>query len=377
MKIIIIGPAHPLRGGIADTNASLCRALSAENEVAIVSFTLQYPAFLFPGKTQRSTDPAPQDISITPMLNSVNPFNWIKAARKINKQNPDLVIFRYWIPFMAPCMGTLARRLKKQIPLIALCDNIIPHERRISDSILTRYFVKPFHGFVTLSRSVKSELKTFTAKPVITIPHPINDGPGGRISKEQARKQLKLDPEGNFILFFGLIRKYKGLDLILKALGDKKLRDLKVKLLIAGEFYDPPEAYSGIIEALGLHDRVIIRDEYIPASETGRYFSAADLVTQTYHTASQSGVTQLAFHFDCPILVTNVGGLSEVVTHEKTGYVTSKAPAEIAAHIAEFYENKRSAAFIKNIQKEKERYSWSAFACALTDFYEDVKPKAK
>jgi len=368
MKIVIAGPAHPLRGGIADTNAALCRALSAEHNAAIISFTLQYPRFLFPGKTQHTNDPAPQDIRIIPIINSVNPLNWNAAARKINKMQPDLVIFRYWIPFMAPSMGTIARRLENSITLIALCDNIIPHEKRPGDKLLTRYFVKPFHGFVTLSQSVGQELKVFTANPVLTIPHPINDKLGKPVSKEVAREHLKLDPGGKYILFFGLIRKYKGLDLILEAMGHEKLRGLKVKLLIAGEFYDPPEDYVAIIDKYNLKDQVTIRNEYIPASEIPYYFSAVDLVTQTYHADSQSGVTQIAFHFDRPTLVTDVGGLPEMVKRGETGYVSSKDPRDIAAYIVDFYENNRSPGFVKNVQREKEKYSWSTFADALVAF---------
>ena len=372
MKIIIIGPAHPLRGGIADTNTALCRALAAEHDASIISFTLQYPKFLFPGKTQRTADPPPKDVSIRPLINSVNPLNWITTARKINAMEPDMVIVRYWIPFLAPCLGTIARRLKKHIILVALCDNIIPHEKRFGDRMLTQYFTTPFHGFITMSGSVRHELQDFTDKPAITIPHPINDDLEKPVSKEAARTYLKLDPSGKYILFFGLIRKYKGLDLLLEAMGDKRLQDIKLSLLIAGEFYDPPDTYLDSIDKHGLKDRVIIRDEYIPASELKYYFSAADLVTQTYRSASQSGVTQIAFNFDRPILVTDVGGLSEVVAHGETGYVSSKTPEAIANYIFDFYHNKREADFVTAIQKEKPKYSWKSFAKTLTDFYAGI-----
>ena len=374
MKIIIIGPAYPFRGGIADTNAALCKALSAEHDTAIVTFTLQYPGFLFPGKTQYATEEPREQIPIIPLLHSVNPLNWVRTARKINKMSPDLVIVRYWIPFMAPCLGSVARLLKKRTTLIALCDNMIPHEKRTGDKALTRYFIKPFHGFVTLSQTVNSELKTFTDAPALTLPHPIQDW-GAHIAREKARKHLQLEPEGKYLLFFGLIRKYKGLDLLLQAMADERLRELNVKLLVAGEFYDPPEVYFRLIEKSGIKDRVIIRNKYIPDTELPYYFSAADLVTQTYRSASQSGVTPIAFHFDCPVLVTDTGGLSETVSHLKTGYVSSKDPSDIAAHIADFYHNNRSAGFIKNIQREKEKYSWRGFAGALVAFYKNIRNK--
>ncbi len=374
MKILIIGPAHPYRGGIADTNESLCRALTKKgNDASIITFQLQYPEFLFPGKTQFSTEPEPADLSVTRMINSVNPANWITTARKINKMNPDLVVFRYWIPFLSPALGSIARMLKKDIVKLALCDNVIPHEHFAGSNILTSYFIKSFDGFITLSKAVLNELDGFTSKPRIYFPHPINDNLGEKIDREKARDFLKLESNGKYILFFGLVRKYKGLDLLLKAMGEDAIKKLGVKLIVAGEFYDSPDDYYDIIDEFGIGDRVIIRNEFIPASEIKYYFSAADLVTQTYHTASQSGVTQIAYNFNCPILVTDVGGLSETVLHNKTGYVTSKEPREIAKSIVDFFENNRYTAFSENIKTEKSKYSWSAFADRLTALYKEIQ----
>ncbi len=370
MKIIIIGPAYPYRGGIADTNESLCRALSlANNETSIVTFTVQYPEFLFPGKTQFSDEHKPEDIIINRMVNSINPLNWIIVARKINLMKPDFVIIRYWIPFLSPALGSIARLLQKDVIKVALCDNVIPHEKFPGSNMLTSYFINSFNGFVTLSKAVAKELDKFSQKPKIYFPHPINDNLGEKLPREKARKYLNLNKDGKYILFFGLIRKYKGLDLLLKAMGEEVLKNTNVKLLVVGEFYDSVEEYIKLIDKYNIKDSVILINNFIPTSEIKYYFSAADLVTQTYHTASQSGVTQIAFNFDCPILVTNVGGLSETVIHNKTGYVTSKNPSDIAGYITDFFENNRAVQFSANIQKEKTKYSWTSFSEKLIELY--------
>ena len=374
MKIIILGPAYPYRGGIADTNESLCRALTKRGEQAsIITFKLQYPALLFPGKTQFSPDSPPADVSISRLVNSVNPVNWIATAMKINKLAPDLVIFRYWIPFLSPALGTIARLLNKNIVKIALCDNVIPHEKFTGSNLLTSYFINPFQGFITLSQAVNNELDQFTSKPKIYFPHPINDNLGKKINRIEARRYLNLDVNAKYILFFGLIRKYKGLDLLLEALSKDNLKKLDVNLIVAGEFYDDPAEYYNLIEKYGIKNRVVIKNEFIKLSEIKYYFSAADLVTQTYHTASQSGVTQIAYNFNCPILVTDVGGLSETVLHNKTGYVTSKDPSDIANHIADFFKNNKYEEFSSNVKIEKTKYSWDTFAVKLLELYNKLK----
>jgi D-inositol-3-phosphate glycosyltransferase len=366
MRIVILGPAYPYRGGIADTNESFCRALLKKgHDASIVTFRLQYPNFLFPGKTQFSSDPPPEKPEITRLVNSVNPFNWICTARKINRMKPDLVVVRYWLPFLAPALGSIARLLSKKIQLIAFCDNIIPHEKRFGDRMFTKYFVKPFHGFATMSNTVKDELLEFTQKPSFYHLHPINDNLGTPLSKSEARSHLKLDENGKYILFFGLIRRYKGLDLLLKAMGEKAMQENDIRLIVAGEFYDNPDEYFQLIEKYEIGNRVIIHDNYISAADIRYYFSAADLVTQTYHSASQSGITQLALNFDKPMLVTRVGGLAETVKHGETGYVSSKESTEIAQYIVDFFENKRSENFTNNLRQQKHLFSWDSFCDAL------------
>ncbi len=360
-KIIIVGPAYPYRGGIADTNESFCRSLvHAGHNASIYTFTLQYPKILFPGKTQYSTEAAPSDLHISRELNSMNPISWSRMAKKINAENPDLVIFRFWLPYLGMSMGWVAKRLKSSIKKIAMCDNIIPHEKRPGDEALTQFFVRQFDGFITMSKKVLDELSSFTSKPKQYFPHPINDNLGKPVPVLEARQKLKLKPNGKYLLFFGLVRKYKGLDLIIKALSE--LNDSSIQLLVAGEFYDDKDVYLRLIKERALEERVIIRDEYIPTDDLKLYFSAADLVTQTYHTASQSGVTQIAYNFDMPILVTNVGGLAEVVRHKELGYVTEKEPADIAKWIDDFFANNRKKDLSRNVRQEKEKYTWKAFS---------------
>lgn len=368
MKIIIIGPAHPYRGGISDTNESFALALKHEgHRVSIITFTVQYPTFLFPGKSQFSEDKAPDNLKINRLINALNPFNWIKSAHRINEEKADLIIFRYWTPFLAPALGFICRRIKHSIK-IALCDNVIPHEKKFFDHAFTTYFLPPFDGFITLSKQVEHELKQFSSAPVIVHPHPINLNLGEAIPKNTAKEKLGLKKDVNYLLFFGLIRKYKGLDLMLRAMAEKEVNTLNAKLLVVGEFYDDPASYEKMIDDLGISDLVEIRNQFIPTEEIKAYFSACDLVTQTYHTASQSGITQMAINFNKPVLVTDVGGLSEIIHHMKSGYVVEKDPKLIAAQLVDFYKNDREEAFSSYTALEKTKYSWSNLAKKTADF---------
>lgn len=369
MKIFIVGPAYPYRGGIADTNESLARALQDQgHEVKLITFKMQYPGFLFPGKSQLSPNPQPKNISIQRWINSMNPLNWINTARKINKEEPNVVIIRYWLPFMAPCLGSIARLLNKNCKVLGFCDNVIPHEKRPGDQQLSKYFISSCDAFICLSNKVNEELKTFTDKKIICIPHPINDNLGKKLPKQIARQQLKLNLSGNYILFFGLVRKYKGLDLLLRAMAEQTVREKNIKLIVAGEFYEDKNEYLEFIRSNAIEENVIIIDQFIPTDAIKLYFSAVDMVAQTYHTASQSGVSQLAYNFDKPILVTDVGGLSETVPHMKVGYVVKKDPKKIAAALVDFYENKREHSFVANVQIEKIQFSWKNFSEELLNF---------
>lgn len=376
-KVVIIGPAHPLRGGIANFNEALSRALTKEGiSNVIYSFSLQYPSFLFPGKTQFDTGPKPNDIHVKTVINSVNPLNWLRIANEIAAENPDLIIVRYWLPFMGPCLGTIARRVKKKTgaKVIAITDNVIPHEKRPGDHALTQYFVRSCDGFIAMSKAVLDELKVFTHNTHKKfLPHPIYDIFGNKVDKAIARKHLHLDPQEKLLLFFGFIRKYKGLDLLLRSLADERLKAMNVKLIVAGEFYDNEEEYLRLIKELHLEDRVILQRDYIPGEDVKYYFCASDIITQTYITASQSGVTQIAYHLEKPMLVTNVGGLSEIVPDKKVGYVVEKDPIKIADALVDFYSQNREAEFIRNVETEKEKYSWKTFVNGLMGLAEEIK----
>ena len=359
-KIIIIGPAFPYRGGIANFNNSLAVEYKSQGaDVKIYSFSLQYPSFLFPGKTQYEEGEGPKDIEIIPIVNSINPFNWFKVASRIKKENPDYVIFRYWLPFMAPCLGTIAKLIRKTTKVFAITDNVIPHEKRIGDSLLTKYFVKSSDAFLTLSSSVLDDLLKFTdSKEKIFIPHPIYDSFGDIVEKSTAKEKLGLDENGKYLLFFGFVRKYKGLDIMLEVMADKRIQDLGVKLIVAGEFYDNKEEYIAQINSLNISDYVILRTDFILEDQVKDYFCASDMITQTYRTATQSGVTQIAYHFEKPMLVTNVGGLAEIVPHNKVGYVCDIDTKQIADYIVEFYTENKEKEFSDNTKEEKKRFTW-------------------
>ena len=367
--IVIIGPAYPLRGGLATYNQLLAIKLQDQgHQVRIVTFSLQYPSILFPGKTQYSTDPKPEHLDIEVSLNSVNPLNWVRLGRKLKKEKPDLIIFRYWMPFMGPCLGTLGRIVSKNkhTKVIAIADNIIPHEQRFFDSAFTRYFVGGCDGFVTMSESVLSDLKQFTTtKPGAYNPHPMYESFGPQLEKADARKKLGLQEDGKYLLFFGFIRKYKGLDILLRAFADKRIQEAGIKLIIAGEYYDKPDDYQAIIKECNLENALVQANDFIPDSEVSTYFSAADMVVQTYKTATQSAVTQIAYYYHNPMLVTDVGGLAELVPHNKVGYVTSPDINEIADAILDFYSNSRETAFIENIKTERLRFTWDSMIAKL------------
>ena len=372
MRIVIVGPGYPIRGGLSVTNEAMCRAFIKDGHVAsIVTYKMQYPSFLFPGKTQLADGPPPEGIDIHVLMNSVSPINWFGVARKINKMNPDLAIFRQWIPFMGPLFGTISRFLDKKIKVFTVVDNLYPHEKRPLDKLLTNYFLKTCNGFLALSRTVKEQLEEIYTKEVIFTPHPMDDNLGNLVPRAEACKYLNLDPEKKYLLFFGLVRKYKGLDLLLKSIAHPEIRKLGIQLLVVGEFYDNPEDYFEIIRGKGLEDMVQVTNKFVPVDEVKYYFSVADLVTQTYHSATQSGITQIAYSFNCPMLVTNVGGLSEYVPNGKVGYVVEKDTGEISAAIVDFFRNNRRGALVENVKKEKKKYGWDVFVKRVLEMYEN------
>lgn len=376
MHIILVGTTYPYRGGIATFNERLAQQFVKEgHQVEAYTFTLQYPGFLFPGKTQFKEGPDTTGLTIYRRINSVNPFNWYRVGREIRKKNPDLVVFAYWMSFMAPCMGSIAKALGRSIRKVALVHNMLPHEPSLLDKFLPPYFVKQMDGFTTLSQAVVADIDKFDRdnKPKTWSPHPIYDHYGTLISKEEARKSIGVPPSGRYALFFGFIRDYKGLDLLLEAFADPRLKTLNAKLIVAGEFYGDPKPYMDQIERLGIGDRIVLKTDFIPDDQVNLYFSACDIVTQTYKTATQSGVTQIAFHFEKPMLVTNVGGLPEIVPDGKIGYVVEPNAQSIADALVRFYQEEKEASFIENVKVEKLKYDWSKMTQAVLQLQSEIK----
>jgi len=374
MKIISIGPAYPYRGGPASFNDRLAQQFTAEgHNIEIFTFSLQYPKFLFPGETQFTDGPEPENIKIIRLINSINPFNWITSGFKIKREKPDILLIRYWLPFMGPCFGTIARIAKsnRHTKVICIFDNVIPHEKRPGDKTLTKYFTNSIDGAVVMSQTVLDDLKTFREEiPIKLSPHPLFDNYGLAVSREEALASLKLDAGNLFLLFFGFIRAYKGLDLLIEAFSDKRLRNRKLKLVIAGEFYEDDMPYRELIKKFNLEDDIIILDHFIKDNEVPLFFSVADLVVQTYKTATQSGVTQIAFYFEKPMLVTDVGGLSEIVKDGKCGYVVKPEPEFIAEAIIDYFDNNRKEQFTAGVKQEREKFSWEKMTKAIIEVYQ-------
>lgn len=361
-KVVIIGPAHPLRGGLATFDHRLCKQFNDEGyESCIFSFSLQYPSFLFPGTTQYTSEPPPAGIEIYTLINSVHPINWIQTGIVLNMMRPDFIVVRFWIPLMGPALGTILRRAKKNghTKVIAITDNIKPHEKRPGDTAFTRYFLNSCDAFITMSEKVMNDLRSFeSSKPAKQILHPLYDNFGDPVSKEMARATLGIDKNSKIALFFGFIRNYKGLDILLDAISQlNPAFSGNFKLLIAGEFYEDSKPYMEQIQRLGIGDRLILKTGFIPDSEVRYLLSAADVVIQPYRNATQSGVTPLAYHFLKPMIVTNVGGLPSLVPNERAGLVCEPTAASIANAIVRYFELGENF-FIPHLRTEKEKYSW-------------------
>lgn len=367
MNIAIIGPAHPLRGGgISTFNERLATVLQDQGHaVVIYSFSLQYPAFLFPGKSQFTNEPPPPGLRIESCINSVNPLTWLRVGDRLRRARPDLVVVRYWLPFMGPSLGTILRvaRRNRHSRILCIADNIIPHEKRPGDGPFTRYFMQPVDSFLTMSRDVLRDLQGITSKPAVYTPHPLYDNYGPPVSKVDACHKLRLDPDARYLLFFGFIRKYKGLDLLLQAMQDARIRAMNLRLIVAGEYYDDPEEYASLLAAV--RDRTELFTDFIPNNDVRFYFSAADLIVQPYRSATQSGITQVAYHFEKPMVVTRVGGLHEVVHDGETGFVTTPDAASIADGIVRFFTPPGIPNLAERLAAAKKAYSWDVFVSRL------------
>lgn len=360
--VVILGPAHPLRGGLATFDHRLCNAfMEVGDTCTIYSFSLQYPSILFPGTSQYTDEPAPEGIPIRSVINSINPLTWIRVGNSLRRLKPDIIVVRYWLPFMGPAFGTILRRVlkNKHTRVVCIADNIQPHEKRPGDALFTRYFIKCCHAFITMSDKVMRDLRSIEShKPAEQVHHPLYDNFGSAVSKQEARQRLKIDEQEKIILFFGFIRRYKGLDMLLEAMSDPRIRQAGIKLLVAGEFYEDEQVYQSIIQQHKIDDRLLLRTDFIPDREVRYYVCAADAVVQPYRNATQSGVTPLAYHFEKPMIVTNVGGLPDMVPDGKAGVVVEPNAAAIADGILRFY-NIGEEYFIPHLRIEKQKYSWS------------------
>ncbi len=362
MRIAIVGPFPPFRGGISDLNSALAYQLSKKHVVLAFNFTTQYPKALFPGKTQLKIGDAAQDFENIRCLSSINPISWKKTADKIITEKPDLVLFRYWMPFFAPAFHAVAKRIRKNVDakIIAMCDNIIPHEKRTLDQQLTKQFFKQMDSFIVLSKKVEEELLSFIPDAHYKYsPHPIYSIFGDAPSRDQAREQLNITTK-KVLMFFGLIREYKGLDILIRAMGklNKDIEDYT--LMIVGECYEDEKKYLDLIEQNGIQKNVQTHFSFIPDEEVSTYFSSADVVVLPYKTASQSGIVQIAYHFDTPVIVSNVGGLPEIIDEGKTGFCVDPNPESFAETILSFFTAEDKGSIRTNILEYKKRFSWEA-----------------
>ena len=372
MKVIIVSPAYPLRGGIAESTELLYKAYVKKGvDCQIVSYNLQYPSLLFPGKKQTINDNSKESFNINSSLNSISPISWYNVSKYIISKKPNYVILRYWHPFFAPCLGFIASKIKKnKIPTIAWVDNVIPHENIFLQKKLTKYFLKRVGSALVMSKSVRGDLlKIVPKKKVVYSPHPIYNNFGPIINISKAREILNLDLSAKYILFFGFIRKYKGLDLLLDAFADVRIQNKGIKLIIAGEFYEKKSPYIEKIKKLKLDDSVLIFDHYIDNSQVANYFCSSNLVVQPYLSATQSGVSMIAFHFLKPVLVTKKGGLSEYVNHQKDGYIVNSNTNEITDCIIDYFEKNREGVFSSELKKKLNYFSWEKLLDAFEKLY--------
>lgn len=359
--VVFLGPAYPYRGGIASFSNRLAQEFNNQDWQSLVyTFSLQYPDFLFPGKTQFSTEVQPANLEIKRAVNSINPFNWIAVGNELNKLAPDLIVVRYWLPFMAPAFGTVLRLAKRnrKTKVICIADNIIPHEKRFGDTVLTAYFKGSVDAFVAMSAQVMTDLaKLDINRPKVLLPHPLFDHFGEKVDQQWARTKLRISHTGGLLLFFGFIRHYKGLDLLIEAMSDERVKQLNLKLVVAGEFYEEEMKYRALVDSFGLNEQVLFFNEFIPDDQVPLFMSAADVLVQPYRQATQSGVTPLAMHFDLPMIVTDAGGLKEIVKDKESGLVVEKTPESIATGIATFFTQEKEH-FVKAVRQQKLTYSW-------------------
>ncbi len=375
MNILILGTAYPLRGGLAHYNALLATYLGKRHKVDIITFKRQYPALLFPGKTQQETGDVGIPLKSEQLIDSINPINWICIGLQLRKRRPDIVIFKYWLPFFGPCFGTICRIIqwRQSTRVIAICDNVIPHEHRPGDRLFTRYAFGAVNAFIVQSETVEQDLRKMVQSPIYRrVAHPVYENFGSSIPKIEARKRLGLTGE-RIILFFGYVRRYKGLHTLIDAM--KRVKEyMDVTLLVVGEFYDAEADYREHIVRVGLENHISIVSEYVPNEKVAEFFSAADVVVLPYHSATQSGIAQIAYNFDKPVIATSVGGLKEVVIDGVSGIIVSPENAQALSNaVIRFYEQGLEARLSSGAHEEKKKYSWDRMVEAIEELAREEK----
>ncbi|MDQ1264902.1 MAG: hypothetical protein QG635_51 [Bacteroidota bacterium] len=378
MRIAFLSVFYPYRGGIAQFNGSLFRALEKKHEIRAFNFSRQYPDFLFPGKTQYvGTDDTADPIPSLRCLDSINPLTYIKTANEIKKFNPDLLLLDYWMPFFAPSLGYPANRLKKNgVVVLSLLSNIIPHEPKPGDNFLTKKFLNQCHGYIILADALKKDLTSLKPEAkYICHHHPNYRHFGSKIPQNAAKQKIGIPDGKKTLLFFGLIRHYKGLDILLQSM--KELDD-SYYLIIAGEVYGNDKLYSEIIKENNLESRILFVNKYLADSELSPYFSAADACVLPYRTATQSGIVGVSYNFELPVITTDVGGLKEVVEPYGNGIVIAKADVRLLAEAIESYFNRNmKEKFVENIRASAKYFSWEHLADSIADFYEIIRNSLK
>lgn len=375
MRIAFLSPFYPYRGGIAQFSDSLYESLKRNHEVKAFSFKRQYPKLFFPGTSQFALkNDIKRDINAEMILDSINPLTYRKTAKRIIESDPDLVLISYWMPFFAPSLGWVAHKLKKKrLKIISILHNVIPHEKRFGDRALSKFYMKQSQGFVILNEQSKQDLLSLRPDAKFIVqPHPLYSHYGNKYDTNEAREKLKLPGDKKIVLFFGFIRDYKGLDLLIEAFNE--LDDSYV-LLIVGEVYGDFEKYQKLIEKYSLHDRISLHKKYVPDTDIPIYFSAADVCVLPYRSGTQSGIISIAYHFELPVITTDVGGLKEMVQDGKTGFIVPElSPKSISEKIKKYFDPETGfkSKFQKNIKEFMNIYSWDSFANSLLDFQRNI-----
>lgn len=372
MKIILLGTVSPYRGGGLSTfNERLAlEFLNSGHDFQVFNFKLQYPELLFPGKFQYLDNPPPLNFPMQRKINSVNPLNWVRVGMELFRLKPDIIIFRYWISFMAPCFFVIAylTRRNKHTKVLTIVDNAISHEPKFYEIPLAKIFFSACDYFIVMSEKVRNDLAGIFSKNSLMVFHPLYDNYSPAIDKGRARSILNIAQDDKVILFFGFIREYKGLDLLLEALADPEIKSRNIKLLLAGEFYEDKEKYYALVSKLKIEDRILWHTEFIPDEDIVNYFCAADAVILPYRSATQSGVTQVAYFYHTPVLATNVGGIKELIINGVHGLIVEPNPLSIARGILKFYNEDLEETFRRNLAKDKAKYTWDKFVGRILEY---------